>query len=68
MNDAFAVSHRAHASVEAITQVIPVITAGFLMRNEMTFFDKAMQNPVRPLVAILGEQRFPASWKCSKLS
>ncbi|BCS53544.1 phosphoglycerate kinase [Geobacter sp. SVR] len=54
VNDAFAVSHRAHASVEAITQVIPVITAGFLMRNEMTFFDKAMQNPVRPLVAILG--------------
>jgi len=54
VNDAFAVSHRAHASVEAITKVIPVIAAGFLMRNEMTFFDKAMQNPVRPLVAILG--------------
>ena len=54
VNDAFAVSHRAHASVEAITKYIPVIAAGFLMRNEMTFFDKAMQNPVRPLVAILG--------------
>ena len=54
VNDAFAVSHRAHASVEAITKVIPIIAAGFLMRNEMTFFDKAMQNPVRPLVAILG--------------
>ncbi len=54
VNDAFAVSHRAHASVEAITRHIPVIAAGFLMRNEMTFFDKAMQNPVRPLVAILG--------------
>lgn len=54
VNDAFAVSHRAHASVEAITSVIPTVTAGFLMRNEMTFFDKAMQNPVRPLVAILG--------------
>lgn len=54
VNDAFAVSHRAHASVEAITKVIPSIVAGFLMRNEMTFFDKAMQNPVRPLVAILG--------------
>lgn len=54
VNDAFAVSHRAHASVEAITGRIPVIAAGFLMRNEMTFFDKAMQNPVRPLVAILG--------------
>ncbi len=54
VNDAFAVSHRAHASVEAITKVIPVVAAGFLMKNEMTFFDKAMQNPVRPLVAILG--------------
>lgn len=54
VNDAFAVSHRAHASVEAITKHIPVIAAGFLMKNEMTFFDKAMQNPVRPLVAILG--------------
>ena len=54
VNDAFAVSHRAHASVEAITKVIPTIAAGFLMKNEMTFFDKAMSNPVRPLVAILG--------------
>ncbi|MDD2736481.1 MAG: phosphoglycerate kinase [Desulfuromonadaceae bacterium] len=54
VNDAFAVSHRAHASVEAITKIIPVIAAGFLMRDEMTYFDKAMSNPVRPLVAILG--------------
>lgn len=54
VNDAFAVSHRAHASVEAITRLVPVIAAGFLMKNEMTFFDKAMSNPVRPLVAILG--------------
>jgi phosphoglycerate kinase len=54
VNDAFAVSHRAHASVEAITKQIQAIAAGFLMRNEMTFFDKAMRNPVRPLVAILG--------------
>ncbi|MEI6306089.1 MAG: phosphoglycerate kinase [Deltaproteobacteria bacterium] len=54
VNDAFAVSHRAHASVESITKYIPLIAAGFLMRNEMTFFDKAMRNPVRPLVAILG--------------
>jgi phosphoglycerate kinase len=54
VNDAFAVSHRGHASVEAITKIIPTIAAGFLMKNEMTFFDKAMSNPVRPLVAILG--------------
>ena len=54
VNDAFAVSHRAHASVEAITRIISTIAAGFLMKDEMTFFDKAMRNPVRPLVAILG--------------
>jgi phosphoglycerate kinase len=54
INDAFAVSHRAHASVEAITKIIPVVAAGFLMRDELTYFDKAMSNPVRPLVAILG--------------
>lgn len=54
VNDAFAVSHRAHASVEAITRFVPVIAAGFLMKNEMGFFDRAMKNPVHPLVAILG--------------
>jgi len=54
VNDAFAVSHRAHASVEAITNFIPIIAAGFLMKNEMKFFEKAMRNPVHPLVAILG--------------
>jgi phosphoglycerate kinase len=54
VNDAFAVSHRAHASVEAITNFFPVVTAGFLMKNEMNYFDKAMKNPIRPLVAILG--------------
>lgn len=54
VNDAFAVSHRAHASVEAMTRFMPVITAGFLMKNEMAFFHRAMKNPVHPLVAILG--------------
>ena len=54
VNDAFGVSHRAHASVEAITKLVPVVAAGFLMKNEMTYFDKVMTNPARPLVAILG--------------
>jgi len=54
VNDAFAVSHRAHASVEAITNYVPVVVAGFLMKNEMSFFERAMKNPMRPLVAILG--------------
>jgi phosphoglycerate kinase len=54
INDAFAVSHRAHASVEAITRFFPVAVAGFLMKNEINYFKKAMDNPMRPLVAILG--------------
>lgn len=54
VNDAFAVSHRAHASVEAITHVIPVVAGGFLMKNELTYFNKAMTTPERPLAAILG--------------
>ncbi|HTG81116.1 MAG TPA: phosphoglycerate kinase [Geobacteraceae bacterium] len=54
VNDAFAVSHRAHASVEAITRFVPVVAAGFLMKNEMNYFEQAMKNPIRPLVAILG--------------
>jgi phosphoglycerate kinase len=54
INDAFAVSHRAHASVEAITKVIPTVAGGFLMKNELTYFDKAMTTPERPLAAILG--------------
>jgi phosphoglycerate kinase len=54
VNDAFAVSHRAHASVEAITNFVPVVVAGFLMKNEMSFFERSMKNPMRPLVAILG--------------
>ncbi len=54
VNDAFAVSHRAHASVEAITRFVPVAAAGFLMKNEMNFFDRSMKNPMHPLVAILG--------------
>jgi phosphoglycerate kinase len=54
INDAFAVSHRAHASVEAITRFFPVAAAGFLMKNEINYFEKSMNNPIRPLVAILG--------------
>ncbi len=54
INDAFGVSHRAHASVEAITKCIPTTAAGFLIQSELASFDKIMTNPVRPLVAILG--------------
>ena len=54
ISDAFAVSHRAHASVEAITRVLPVCAAGFLMKKEITNFERAMQNPERPVAAVIG--------------
>ncbi|MFA6011475.1 MAG: phosphoglycerate kinase [Desulfobacteraceae bacterium] len=54
VNNAFAVSHRAHASVAAITEFAPVSVAGLLLDTEMDYFKKAMGNPKRPLVAILG--------------
>ena len=54
ISDAFAVSHRAHASVEAITNFVPVCAAGFLMKKEITSFEAAMTSPKRPLVAVVG--------------
>ena len=54
INDAFSVSHRAHASVEAITHFVQECAAGLLMKKEITSFEKAMNNPQRPLVAIIG--------------
>jgi phosphoglycerate kinase len=54
INDAFAVSHRKNASVEAITRHAPVCGAGFLLQRELEYFRKAMADPQRPLVAIVG--------------
>jgi phosphoglycerate kinase len=54
VNDAFGAAHRAHASIEAITEFIPVAAAGFLMKKEIEYFDQVWADPVRPLAAILG--------------
>jgi len=54
VDDAFAVSHRKAASNAAITEFVKECAAGFLMRNELDYFNKAMGNPIRPLVAIIG--------------
>lgn len=53
VNDAFGVSHRAHASVEGISRYIPVV-AGLLMEKEIAFLGQAVLNPARPFVAIIG--------------
>jgi phosphoglycerate kinase len=54
VDDAFAVAHRVHASVEAVTHFAPACVAGFLMRDEVHYFHKSMEDPARPLVAIVG--------------
>lgn len=54
VNDAFAVSHRSNASVVAITQYAPLSVAGFLLQKELDYFKKAIADPKRPLVAIIG--------------
>jgi phosphoglycerate kinase len=54
INDAFAASHRAHASVVGVTDYVQEKAAGFLLQTEMEYFHKSMDEPVRPLVAIVG--------------
>jgi len=54
VNDAFAVSHRANASVVAVTRFALVCAAGLLLEKELDYFHRAMTNPRRPLVAIIG--------------
>ncbi|MBE9536298.1 MAG: phosphoglycerate kinase [Proteobacteria bacterium] len=54
INDAFATAHRSHASNIAITHHVPECAGGFLMNKEMSYFEKALGNPMRPLVAIIG--------------
>lgn len=54
INDAFAVSHRKHASVCAVAEQAAEKGAGFLLQKEIKYFHDAMENPRRPLVAIVG--------------
>lgn len=54
INDAFAVAHRAHASVVGIPRFIKEAAAGFLLQKEMDYFHRSVSNPMRPLVAIIG--------------
>ena len=54
INDAFAVSHRAHASVVGVAGFISEKAAGYLLETEIDFFNKAMRDPIRPLVALVG--------------
>jgi phosphoglycerate kinase len=54
VNDAFGTAHRAHASTEGVTKFINTSAAGFLMEKELKYLYAAIDNPERPLIAILG--------------
>jgi len=54
VNDAFGTAHRAHASTEGITHFLSPCAAGLLMEKELEYLGKAVQNPARPYVAIVG--------------
>jgi phosphoglycerate kinase len=53
VNDAFGTAHRAHASTEGVAKYIPAY-AGFLMKKEVDIMGKALENPARPFIAIIG--------------
>lgn len=54
INDAFAASHRAHASVVGVAERVAEKGAGFLLQTEMDYFKKSMADPIRPLAAVIG--------------
>lgn len=54
VNDAFGAAHRAHASVVGITKFVKKAAAGLLMERELSYLGKAISNPARPFLAILG--------------
>ena len=53
VQDGFAVIHRAHASTDAITKLLPSV-AGLLLEKEVTTLSKVVEHPVRPLVVVIG--------------
>lgn len=53
VNDAFGTAHRAHASTAGLADYLPAV-CGYLIRKEIEFMGKALANPARPFVAILG--------------
>ena len=54
VNDAFGTAHRAHCSNVGVTKYVDTAVVGYLMQKEIDYLGNAVNNPVRPLVAILG--------------
>ena len=54
VNDAFGTAHRAHCSTVGVTEFLDTAVCGYLIQKELKFLGEAVNNPVRPFVAILG--------------
>lgn len=54
INEAFGAAHRSHASTVGITKFIKTSAAGYLMKREVEYLEGAVENPIRPFVAVLG--------------
>jgi phosphoglycerate kinase len=54
VSDAFGTCHRKHASVYTVPKILKPAVMGFLLEKEISYFEKAMVNPQRPVVALLG--------------
>ncbi len=54
VNDAFGASHRAHASIVGVAKFVPEKAAGFLLEKEVAYLRKAIEEPERPYMAVLG--------------
>jgi phosphoglycerate kinase len=54
IQEAFGNCHRSHASMVSINGAVPQAAAGFLLKKEIDYFEKAVNNPLRPVVAIIG--------------
>ncbi|NEQ19208.1 MAG: phosphoglycerate kinase, partial [Microcoleus sp. SIO2G3] len=54
VNDAFGTAHRAHASTEGVTKYLSPSVGGYLIEKELQYLQSAIENPQRPLAAIIG--------------
>ena len=64
VNDAFGTAHRAHASTEGVTHYLSPSVAGYLIDKELNYLQSSIENPQRPLAAIIGGSKV-SSKSCS---
>ena len=67
VNDAFGTAHRAHCSNVGVAALVDTAVVGYLMQKEIDFLGNAVENPVRPFVAILGGAKVADKLKCDTL-